>query len=806
MDVFDLTAILKLDSSQYERGLSDAEKESGSFGSKFTSAMGTAAKVGAAALGAAATAVGVMTKAAISGFGEQQQLVGGVQKLYGNMGMSLEEYAASTGQSIDQAKGKWQELENAQNLVLENAKQAYKTAGMSANEYMDTATSFSAALINSLGGDTVKAAEQTDVAMRAISDNFNTFGGDIGMIQGAFQGFAKQNYTMLDNLKLGYGGTKEEMERLIADANEYGKSIGMAGDLSIDSFSDIVTAIDLVQQKQGIAGTTAREAASTVQGSLNMLKGAWDNLLAGLGDKNADLGKLMQDVVDSAEIALGNLLPVVETALSGISDLIGKIGPIIAKKLPETISKVLPKLITAGMNILLALVQGITDNLPTLIEAGIQTITSLIAGITEALPELINSIVSAIPQIVTALQENLPVLLGAVRDLILTVMNSILENYPMYLESVTQFFQMLIQFVVDSIPMLIEMINTIVNTLVEYIPVILPLMIEAGIQLFTALVGALPQIIEQILAVLPIIIDAIVQLIPAILPPLVEAGITLFTALVQALPEIIEAIVNAIPAIIDSVITAIIDSIPLLIDAGVELFIALVENLPLIIETIISALPHIISAVVNTLAQNIPKIIEAGVKLFVALVKNMPRIIVEIVKSIPQLIRSIVGAVGEGVTLMAEAGANLIKGLWNGIKGVGGWLWDKVSGLLGDLWDGILDFFGIASPSKEMAWVGEMISKGLAGGITDSAKQAIDAATELSESLMDTLTSDYNISPNVNYAQGGYSSDGLYGSSTNFGGITINVYGSDNMNVNDLAEEVERRLVQLERQRANAWA
>ena len=225
--------------------------------------------MGAVAIGAAATAVGVLVKKSVDAYGEYEQLAGGVKKLFG---------------------------EEASAEVMKYANDAYKTAGMSANQYMEQATQFSAALINSLG-DQSAAAKQTDVAMRAISDNYNTFGGDIQNVQNAFQGFAKGQFNMLDNLRLGYGGTRGEMERLIADANEYAKANGMAADLSIDSFSDIVTAIDLVQQKQGIAGTTAAEAASTIQGSLNMTKAAWQNLVAGFANPDADLGQLMDNLV-----------------------------------------------------------------------------------------------------------------------------------------------------------------------------------------------------------------------------------------------------------------------------------------------------------------------------------------------------------------------------------------------------------------------------------------------------------------------------------------------------------------------------
>jgi hypothetical protein len=203
MDVLDLFARISLDSSEYDRGLDRAEQKASSFGSKAASLLGgglkTAAKVGVAAIGAATTAVGALTKASVDGYAEFEQLRGGIQKLYGNMGQSLEEYtkaAVESGQPIEEAKQQWASLETAQNAVMENAKNAYATVGISANEYMEAATSFSAALINSLGGDTVKAAEQADVAMRAMADNVNTFGTNMASVQYAFQGFAKQNYTI----------------------------------------------------------------------------------------------------------------------------------------------------------------------------------------------------------------------------------------------------------------------------------------------------------------------------------------------------------------------------------------------------------------------------------------------------------------------------------------------------------------------------------------------------------------------------------------------------------------------------------
>ena len=380
MDLFKLVARLTLDSSEYEKGLGDAASKVGSFGSALKSGLGNIAKVGAAAVGAATSAVIGLATASTSSYAEIEQLRGGVKKLFG---------------------------EDAAKIVISNANKAFATAGMSAQQYMDQVTSFSAALVNSLGGDTAEAANRADTAMRAISDNINTFGGDIQNVQNAYQGFAKQNYTMLDNLKLGYGGTKTEMERLIEDANKWAEENGKAAGLTIDSFADVVTAIDYIQQKQHIAGTTAAEAASTVSGSLGSVKAAWENLVAGFSDPEADLGQLITNVVDDAEVAFENLMPVFERALEGIGTFIESIGPIIVEKLPGLIDAVLPSAIEAAVSLIDSIAKtlpGLVRNLvtilanaiitygPSLLQSGISLVTNLGNGIIQNVPALISSI------------------------------------------------------------------------------------------------------------------------------------------------------------------------------------------------------------------------------------------------------------------------------------------------------------------------------------------------------------------------------------------------------------------------------
>lgn len=287
------------------------------FGAMFTK---VAAAIGTAAIGAKILDLG---KTAFQAYSDFEQLSGGVAKLYGNMGLSVEQYAAQQNKSVDEVSAAWQRNESAQATVMANSQKAWKSCGMSANDYMEQATTFSAALINSLGGDTQKAADMTDTAMKAMSDNINTFGSNAEDVQNAFNGFAKQNYTMLDNLKLGYGGTKDEMERLIKDANEWGAANGKASDLSIDSFADIITAIDQIQQKQQIAGTTAREAASTIEGSINSMKAAWSNWLGELGKSDGNISARTQELISSTVTVAENALPRIAQIVAGVFSAIG---------------------------------------------------------------------------------------------------------------------------------------------------------------------------------------------------------------------------------------------------------------------------------------------------------------------------------------------------------------------------------------------------------------------------------------------------------------------------------------------------
>lgn len=441
MNIFDLVATLTLDSNEYDKGI----KEAGGLASSFSSGIAKAGKVAAVAVGAAATAIGVMTKKSVEAYAEYEQLSGGVKKLY----------------------------QGAADELMGYANNAYKTAGMSANQYMEQATGFSAALINSLDGDFSAAAKQTDVAMRAISDNFNTFGGDIQNVQNAFQGFAKGQFNMLDNLKLGYGGTKTEMERLIADANDYAAANGMAADLTIDSFSDIVTAIDLIQQKQGIAGTTAKEAATTIEGSLNMTKAAWENLVAGFANPDADLGKLMDNLVvaivgeGQGQGLLNQVIPAIERAIQGIGTLIDQAAPVIVGHFPALIGTILPALMDSAIS----LVQSLANELPAIAEVLVEQMPVIIQSMVDALATTLPMLAAVAPQLILTLangiSQSLPTLIPAVVDVVITVVDTLAENADLLVDAAVALIKGLATGIVKAIPIVVRKAPNIIKSLVS---------------------------------------------------------------------------------------------------------------------------------------------------------------------------------------------------------------------------------------------------------------------------------------------------------------------------------------------------
>lgn len=593
--------LLKITIGVDNKEANKAFNETGDHVSKFAEGakkvLGGMAKATTTALSAATAGVIALTKKSLESYAEYEQLVGGVDTLFKNSSIIVQKYADN----------------------------AYKTAGLSANEYMETVTGFSASLLQSLKGDTTKAAKYADMAITDMSDNANKMGSDMSSIQNAYQGFAKQNYTMLDNLKLGYGGTKEEMQRLLADAE---KLTGKKFDLS--SYADIVEAIHAIQTEMDITGTTAKEASTTIQGSINSTKDAWQNLLVGIADDNANIDKLIDNLVNSIETAATNIIPRIEIILQGIGKLIEKLAPIIAEKLPEVISKILPNILKAA--------------------------TSLVSSFTKGLKKALPTLAAMIPEVV------------------LTIVDTIVANLPMLLEMGIQCILALIQGIAAALPDLIPTIIQAVLTMIQTILDNVPLFIDAANQLILGFVDGILQAIPFIIEALPQIIDSLINGILGSIPQIIDAGIQLLTSLVENLPAIIQGIVKAIPKIITSVIDAICNNIPLIVQAGVDLFMALIENLPTIIIEIVKAIPQIIKGIVGALGKGIAKMAECGLNLIKGLwqgIKDAASWLWNKVKGwCDDLVGKIKGFFGihSPSTLFADFGKYMVEGLGNGIE------------------------------------------------------------------------------------------------------------------------------------------
>lgn len=442
----------------------EGESAGKSFSSGFGSVVGTLGKaaVGAAAVGTAA--VSGMVKGAYEGFSNYQQLVGGVETLFGD----------------------------AANTVQDKAAVAFTTAGMSANQYMETVTSFSASLIQSLEGDTQQAAQVADRAIIDMSDNANKMGTNIDSIQNAYQGFAKQNYTMLDNLKLGYGGTKSEMERLVEDASgmeEEMKKLGVTVDADSLSFANIVNAISVVQSHMGIMGTTSAEASETVSGSLASVQAAWQNVLTAMGTGDNDtISKNIQQLVETAQTYASNMLPVIQNALKGISTLIQELGPKIAEALPGLITEVLPGLLTAGVDIIKTLGEGIIQAIPDLMPTITEVILDLCNMLVEMLPELIEVGMQVILQLALGIAQALPELIPTIVETVLTIAEYLIENVDLLIDASIALMTGLADGLINALPVLIEKAPEIVMKLLEAIIRNAPKILEAGVKLILTLI------------------------------------------------------------------------------------------------------------------------------------------------------------------------------------------------------------------------------------------------------------------------------------------------------------------------------
>lgn len=661
INVFELFGTLGVDNKPANDAIDDTTERAGKSSSIF-SKLGSGLKVVGAGMAIAAGAAGAaaigLSKQVIGAYGEYEQLIGGVETLFGTAADKVQGYAD----------------------------QAFQTAGMSANQYMETVTGFSASLLQSLGGDTAKAADVADQAVTDMADNSNKMGSDISSIQNAYQGFAKQNYTMLDNLKLGYGGTKEEMARLLEDAE---KISGIEYDIS--SFADVTEAIHVMQTEMGITGTTAKEATETIQGSLAGMGSAWQNLLAGLGNSNADIGKLVNDLMTQFGHVVKNITPVLEnivsalpTAINGLLGALGSMLPTLLTAVTSLFSQVLstlltllPQVIPVAIEAIMTIVQTIIDNLPLLIDAAIQIIMSLVTGITQALPMLIPAAIMALGAIAQGIIENLPLLIIAGLDLLQALIDGIVQNLPLFVDTALQ----------------------LVTSLSESLTTNLPIIIEKGIELLLSL------------------IDGIVQMIPQLIPIVIQ--------------------------LIGVIANAIYSNLPQIIQGGIKILNALINGVVQIIPMLIPMVAQIFAQILGAILANLPQILSAGIELLGTLASGVIQAIPKILATVPQIFSGFWSVIKSQDWL--SIGADIIKGIASGIGNAAGALWDAAKGVLGGFKDKVLGFFGIHSPSRwGRDFVGKMIPRGIAVGIEDDAYTMQDALTDAASAL--TFDTDFDTS------------------------------------------------------------
>ncbi len=477
---------------------------------------GKAAKGIAVGFTATAGAVAAVGTAAVKAYGDYEQLVGGIETLFGTGGQTLEEYAASTKRTTKQAAKDYEKLTAIQEKMFNNAHSAFERAGMSANTYMETATSFAASLVSSLGGDTEKAADYADRAMVDMSDNANKMGTNLEMIQNAYQGFAKQNYTMLDNLKLGYGGTQEEMKRLIKDASkmkDVQKELGVTVDANSMSFGNIVNAISVMQKSMGIAGTTAKEATTTIQGSLNMTKAAWENLMIALADPEGNVDEAMNDLIFAAEKVGENMLPIIQNVLNKIPEMITGLGSTIVSKLPDVVNTILPQLAESAAQLLAVLINTVSENsdsivntafeivkilidgiisaAPDLLTASLNIIVSLCQGLTQSLPELIPVMVEAVSTMVDTLIDNAGKFFGAGEDLMLTLADGLIEALPKLVEAIPEIIIRLSEVITQNAPRFADSAGQLIGGLAAGLILNLPQLLVASAKLVISLAKSL---------------------------------------------------------------------------------------------------------------------------------------------------------------------------------------------------------------------------------------------------------------------------------------------------------------------------
>lgn len=647
-----------------------------------------------------------------------------METLFGVSGKSLQEYADSVGKKQHEVYHEHKALMEAENTVLENASNAYKTAGLSANDYMESVTSIAAALKQSTGSE-MEAALAADQAIIDMADNANKMGSSMESIQNAYQGFAKGNYTMLDNLKLGYGGTATEMARLINDSGVLGDAMIDLGDkqnigaaLAEVGLAKMYEAVHVIQTELGITGTTADEAFSTITGSMNAMKASWENLLVGIADDTQDFDSLVNNFVDSAVIVAENLIPRIGTAIQGSFNLVTQLVPVIGKQLPGLVQKLVPNLLQSGIDIVLWLVQGIQEYAPIVAEKGYEILQKLVGGFVEAIPTY------------------LPLAL----DFIQQFGDKLAEKVPVFIQKGFELLSMLADGIVSAIPILIEKVPTIVSTFANIINDNFPTILLKGAEIIGKLIAGILSAIPDIISNLPKIVQAIIDTIMAFqwlnlgknIMDFFKNGIqSMKTKVVDSVNSIlknIQSIINNLPGYLSNIAKTAMEGFANAIRAAVSSVSGASTSIFNTIKNVIGNLP----TVLGSLAKSAMSALSSGIS--------------NAIGSISSAASSIASAVSNALSglpgKMLSIGGDIVRGLWNGISNMTGWIADKILGFASGIIKKAKEGFDIHSPSKEFEYIGEMCIAGYDQGVegfmnTDNMTRKIKSGLTVMKNSID---------------------------------------------------------------------
>ena len=721
------------------------------------SGMGKVASVAQQALGVftgqmmtrAVDALANLGKSALDSVGQLEQNVGGVETLFGD----------------------------AADAVIASADRAYQTAGMSANDYMSTVTSFSASLLQSLGGNTEEAAKVADMAIIDMADNANKMGTSMDMIQNAYQGFAKQNYTMLDNLKLGYGGTKTEMERLLADAE---KLTGVKYD--INNLNDVYQAIHAVQEEMGITGTTAKEAASTLEGSMASAKAAWDNFMNGSGDAD--------QLADAFATAADNIVKNLAEIIPRFAETLPALGGAIIAQIPGLVAAIIPAVLSAGQSVLKQLQDAVLDfDFAGTADKVVQMITGFIEG--DGLGSLLDTLATIFTGIVNGISSMLPSLLPALIELISYVVTSLLDQLPAILDCALELILGLAQGILAALPVLIEALPEVISSIVEFLISAVPQIIDAGIELLMALVDALPVIIDALVDALPQIIRATVTALIAAAPQIAKAGIKLLGALIEAIPVIVVELAEAVPDIVAAIIDVLAELPGLIGEVFAEIVTDLVEwgqqmlsnasmamsNMLSQVNSIIQELPgkiwtHLVNAVNKVIAWGQQMVSNASTA-----ASNMLSKVSGIIQELPgkiwtHLVNTVNKVVAWGQQMVSNAStaaSNMLSKVSSTLQQLPGKVWDYLSqaaqkvvtwgtqlaqkgaAAATQLFNSIVN--GLSSLPSKMAEIGSNIVSGIWNGISSGWNWLTNKVSNLANSLLDAAKDALGInSPSKEFA------------------------------------------------------